>query len=110
MPTQVYDCPAEGEFEVIVRITDDVPGALACPRCGRQSPHMFKPVAAVKVERGWNERANEYRRDPYTQAKAQLTNASNEQQERYDAKPANITEQSIQVAADNIDRDNRKRK
>ena len=106
MPTQVYGCPTEGEFDVTVRITDDVPGSIPCPRCERQSPHVFKPPV-VRVKRGWNELANEQRRDPYTQAKAQLTNVSNESQERHDARPATITETSIQAAACAIDHDSR---
>ena len=53
------------------------------------------------MRRTWNEKANEYQRDPYTQAKAQLENVYNENRDRGldTAKP---TEQAIQVAAAQI--------
>jgi hypothetical protein len=52
----------------------------------------------AKFSRTWNEQANEYQRDPYTQAKAQSWNMYNEQRDagiRLD-KP---TEETIQVGA-----------
>ena len=78
-----------------------VPLALACPECGLKSGHIIKAPAIVNVKRDWNEKANEYQRDPYTQAKAQLTNINREAAE-VGEDTFKVTEESIQVAAAGI--------
>ena len=60
--------------------------------------------AIVNVQRDWNEKANEYQRNPYTQAKAQITNAYREEAERTGKSPRKVTEEAVQVAAKSIHR------
>lgn len=101
MPTQVYECKTDGEFDLVLSFKDEIPKSQKCPDCGRKSKHIISPVGGIKVKRGWNEKANEYQRDPYTQAKAQAWNVYNENTERghETAKP---TEGGIQIAAREI--------
>ena len=54
---------------------------------------------AVSVVRDWNERANEARRTPYDQAKAQLTNTAREEAERGGRSPRKVTEEAVQATA-----------
>ncbi|MCH7756856.1 hypothetical protein IIC45_02105 [Patescibacteria group bacterium] len=82
---------------------------------------MLTPPAAVFVEGGtgagrghaqarkealWNERASDQQHDPYTQAKAQLTNQHRSALERVerdcDRPPDPVTEEAIQVGAKEI--------
>lgn len=103
MPTQVYECARDGEFDVTVSFNDNVPRTRTCPTCRKKSKHVLKPPAGIKIVRGWNERANDFRRDPYTQAKAQLDNAYNESKEM-GMETGKPTEKSYQSMAANIDK------
>lgn len=104
MPTQVYECETDGEFDLRLNFQDDIPQSQKCPDCGRKSKHILKvPAGGVKFARTWNESANEYQRTPYTQAKAQAENMYNEQKDNgiIVAKP---TERGIQLAAAEIEK------
>jgi hypothetical protein len=106
MPTQVYKCSIHGEYDVITSFRDDIKETLLCRylECRKTAKHIIKPPAGIKVSRTWNEKANEYQRDTYTQAKAQITNSYNEEAERTGKSPRKITEEAVQVAAESIDR------
>ena len=101
MPIQVYECDSDGEFDVKLSFDDEIAQTKKCPICANLSKHIISPVGSVKIQRGWNEKANEYQRDPYTQAKAQAWNSYNESTERgHEAvKP---TEKGIQIGAREI--------
>ena len=97
MAIQTYDCPHHGEFDKLFRRAG-LAYRFPCPRCGRTSAHVFKPPSLVTFKRGWNEQANLDRRDPYTQAKAQLVNYDREEQ-GHGKPPMKITEAAIQAGA-----------
>ncbi len=101
MPIQVYKCKTHGEFDIKLSFEDKIMKAKKCPECGEISKHIISPVGGVKIKRGWDEKANEYQRDPYTQAKAQAWNSYNENKERGHEmeKP---TESGIQIGAAEI--------
>jgi len=103
MPTQVYECKTHGEFDIRLSFEDKIPHSKKCPECKSKSKHIISPVGGVKVERGWNEKANEYQRDPYTQAKAQAWNSYNENTER-GHKMNKPTEKVIQSVAAGIEK------
>ncbi len=105
MPTQEYHCHADGAFDIDLTFAEDVPKTSPCPDCGVEGRHVLRAPAS-KFEYTWNDQANEARRTPYTQAKAQSWNTYNEQRDmgvRLD-KP---TEASIQTAAAAIDHSER---
>ena len=104
MPIQVYHCPKHGEIDVITSFRDDVAKQKECPECGRDSGHIIKPPAGIVIARTWNDNANEWQRDPYTQAKAQATNMQNEQKNMGVDVPE-ITEEGLQVSAERIHRE-----
>ena len=70
---------------------------------------MLRAPAVVNIKHTWNERANELQRDPYTQAKSQLENVYNENRDQGLDTPK-PTEESIQVAAKEIAKRDRKTK
>lgn len=121
MPTQEYLCDRDGSFDKHLTFAEDVPVKLPCPRCGVLSQHILRPPAGIFIEGGtgagrghaqarkealWNERASEQQHDPYTQAKAQLTNqhkSALDRVERYCDRPPNpVTEEAIQIGAREI--------
>lgn len=102
MSIQTYNCPEDGEFDKLLRSVEFA-DTCPCPSCGRTSPHVFKAPAIIDIKRDWNEKANLWQHDPYTQAKAQLDNISRERQERYDEKPVKVTEPMLQLGARQID-------
>lgn len=90
--------------------------------CGRKSKHILKPIATAIIEGGtgagrgmyidrkkrqWEAEANDQRRDPYTQAKAQMDHSYNEQKDM-GADVAKPTEESIQAAAKEIAKEKKK--
>ncbi len=105
MPIYVYECPTDGKQDVFSR-TFNVPGERPCPVCGRSASICVTSPSRHDIKRDWNEKANEYRRDPYTQAKAQLTNQHRSALERVgrdcDRPPDPVTEEAIQVGAKEI--------
>lgn len=109
MPTQVFACLLHGEFDVRLSFADDVPSVAPCPTCGECGQHVLKPPIIVGGTSGvaarggsaWNERANELRCDPYTQAKAQLESVYNRKRD-LGQHPGPITERAIQAAAQQI--------
>lgn len=102
MPIYSFMCVKHGEFDgYFLRPLSETPQKAACPVCDKPSRRVFSAPALVKVNRSWNEKANDWQRNPYEQAKAQLTNKDREQQERGE-RPLRITEESIQVAAAEI--------
>ncbi len=107
MSIQEYECAVDGRLEVFLRSLD-VPSSINCPDCGGSAPHVMSPLGRFDVQRGWDEKANDYRRNPYDQAKAQLTNLDRENQEHQDARPMRITEGMVQETAKQIDKTNRK--
>lgn len=97
MPTQVYRCKDDGEFDIVLTFKDDVASVLPCPDCGMSSPHILQPPG-IRIMYTWNDQANASRRDPYTQAKAQLENTYHEQKDM-GQEHAEPTEEGIQAAA-----------
>ncbi len=110
MPIYVYDCPEHGQQDVFTR-TFDVLKERPCPACGKTSKICVTVPSRHNIERTWNDKANEYRRDPHTQAKAQLTNfyrGELEHTERDCDRPENpVTEEAIQIGAREIDKQNK---
>lgn len=100
MPLQVYRCPIDGEQDILMR-TFKVPSKIDCPTCGKQINHTISAPAVIDIKRDWNENANEYRRDPYTQAKAQINNRAREDAER-GIPLQKVNEEGIQAAAKGI--------
>ena len=102
MPIYEHDCMEHGLFEVFTRVVDPLP-KRPCETCGEPAAIAVSRLGRFNVERGWNEKANEYQRDPYTQAKAQLENVRRETLERVgrdcDRPTGPITEEAIQVGA-----------
>ena len=98
MPYFDFSCDRHGTFEVWTRMGGS-PQESSCPACGQRGIRIFSAPAAVRIQRGWNERANDYQRDAYTQARAQLTNVAREEAERSGGSPRPVQEESIQAAA-----------
>jgi len=107
MSIQVYECKKHGQVEVLIRSLD-IPPTRVCSKCGLPMPNVISAPAIVDVRRTWNDKANDYRHDPYTQAKAQLRNLDRENQEHQGTRPMKITEPMLQEAAKRIDEDNRR--
>ncbi len=105
MPIYVYECPTDGKQDVFSR-TFDVPEERPCPVCGRSASVCPTAPSRYDIKRDWNEKANEYQRDPYTQSKAQLANHHRSELERAgrdcDRPPNPVTEEAIQVGARGI--------
>ncbi len=105
MPIYVHDCPEHGPQEVFTRIFD-VLQERPCPRCGKPSAICVTAPSRHNIERTWNDKANDYRRDPYTQAKAQLENMHRESLEHVgrdcDREPSPVKEEAIQIGAREI--------
>ena len=107
MPTQVYSCPKHGEVDYYFSWEDEVTETIPCSECSIDSIHILKAPAGIKIEYTWNDRANDIRRDPYTQAKAQAESVYNEQKDQGNH-PVKTTEEGLQVAAKQIEKDNKK--
>ena len=101
MPTQEYHCDKDGPFDIRMSFAEDVPMTYPCLECGAEGRHVLR-APAVKFEYTWNDQANEARRTPYTQAKAQSWNTYNEQRDM-GVRMGKPTEESIQVAAAALD-------
>lgn len=105
MPIYVYECPTDGKQDVFSR-TFDVPDERPCPVCGRSALICVTSPSRHDIKRDWNEKANEYRRDPYTQSRAQLTNqhrSALDRVGRYCDRPLDpVTEKAIQIGAKEI--------
>lgn len=97
MPIYVYGCPTDGLVDVFFRSYGTFP-EWPCPECGAPAARVATTPALVSVKRDWNEKANDYQRDPYTQSKAQLTNMNRTAAERGEPQ-TKITEEAIQVGA-----------
>ncbi len=105
LPTQEYHCDKDGAFDIHLTFAEDVPATYPCLECGEEGRHVLRAPAS-KFARTWNEQANDARRTPYTQAKAQSWNMYHEQRDmgvRLD-KP---TEETIQTAAAALDHSER---
>lgn len=100
MPIQVYECDEDGEFDLKISFKEDIPQSMKCPVCNEKIKHIIS-APSIKIVRGWNEKANEYQRDPYTQAKAQAWNVYNENRE-HGHEAIKPTEGGIQIAAREI--------
>ncbi len=98
MPIYTYDCPVDGVQDVLFR-TYDAPSTHMCPECYGSMGRCVTLPGRVEIKRDWNEKANDYQHDPYTQSKAQLRNLDREEQLHQDASPMKITEESIQAGA-----------
>jgi hypothetical protein len=110
VPIYIYECPNHGRQDVFTR-SFDILKVRPCQKCGKSSKICVTAPSRHNIERDWNEKANEYRRDPYTQAKAQLTNFHRgelEYTERDCDRPENpVTEEAIQIGAREIDKQNK---
>lgn len=108
MPIYVYECPEHGRQDVFTRKFGDILKERPCPKCGRRSRICVTAPSRHNIERTWNDKANEYRRDPYTQAKAQLTNMHRESLEHVerdcDREPDPVKEEAIQIGAREIEK------
>ncbi len=107
MPTQEYKCPTHGPFDLHLGWDESPSEPRQCPSCGELSVWVLRaPAGGAHFARTWNEKANEARRTPYTQAKAQIDQVYNEQKDQSNY-PAKITEEGVQVAAREIDKENK---
>ena len=110
MPIYSYECPEHGQHDVFTR-TFDILKVRPCEKCGKDSKICITAPSRHNIERTWNDKANEYRRDPYTQAKAQLTNMHRESLEHVerdcDREPDPVQEEAIQIGAREIDKQNK---
>lgn len=106
MPLYSYLCSIHGEHDKLVR-SYKVPKTSECPDCGEITKNVITSPIIVDVKLDWNDKAHDYRRDPYTQAKAQLRNMDREDQEHKGARPQKWREAQIQEAAKQIDRKNK---
>jgi hypothetical protein len=80
---------------------------------GKLARRVISRLARFDIERDWNEKANDWQgHGPYHQAKSQLENirrSSLERAERDCDRPTGpITEEAIQVGAEQIDKQNRR--
>ena len=113
MPTQVFECPRHGEFDIFLHFSQDVPQEADCPvvshgrNCCEISRHVLKAPAGILIKNTWNDNANKMRRDPYTQAKYQAQHMQDEQRDQGNYDIPNIGEAGLQVAAARIDADNK---
>ncbi len=107
MPIYTYDCPEDGTTDVFFRAVGP-PFELDCPECRGKMQNCVTAPAQVNIQRDWNEKANDCRRNPYDQAKAQLHNLDRENQEHQGTRPMEITEEMLQVTAREIDKENKK--
>lgn len=110
MPIYVYECPDHGRQDVFAR-SFSILKTRPCQTCGKASKICVTAPSRHNIERTWNDKANEYRRDPYTQAKAQLTNMHRESLEHVerdcDRESDPVQEEAIQIGAREIDKQNR---
>ena len=106
MPLYSFKCEDHGEHDVLSR-KYEVPETGECPKCGKETMNVLTTPAIVDVKLDWNDKASDMRRDPYTQAKAQLKALDREDQMMQDARPKKWREEQIQEAAKQIDQQNR---
>ncbi len=110
MPIYVYECPEHGRQDVFTR-SFNILRERPCEKCGKTSRICVTAPSHHNIERTWNDKANDYRRDPYTQAKAQLTNMHRESLEHVgrdcDREPDPVREEAIQIGAREIDKQNK---
>ncbi len=110
MPIYVYECPEHGRQDVFTR-SFTILRERPCEKCGKASKICVTAPSRHNIERTWNDKANEYRRDPYTQSKAQLSNLYRgdlEHVERDCDRMENpVNEEAIQIGAREIDKQNR---
>ena len=97
MPIQVYDCEDCGCQDVFFKVLG-VHSEWPCPKCGRPARHRISAPAIIDIRRDWNDNASDMQRDPYTQAKAQLTNINRTAAGRGEPL-VKITEGAIQAGA-----------
>ena len=101
MPIYTYSCKDHGSTDVLVRGFDGREDTYWCPECGSQMSKAVTAPAKVFVSRDWNEKANDWQRNPYDQAKAQLNNMNRMAQEK-GKRPIKISEETIQATAASI--------
>ena len=110
MPIYVYECEDDGRYDVFTR-SFDVLKERPCEKCGKSSKICITAPSRHNIERTWNDKANEYRQNPYTQAKAQLTNMHRSHLEHVerdcDRDENPVQEEAIQIAAKEIDKQNK---
>ena len=97
MPIYEYECGKDGVYEEFSRIRKPKPKAI-CPKCSGSARPVISAPAMIDVRRDWNEKANLWQRDEYTQSKAQLTNMNRTAAERGEPL-VKITEDTIQAGA-----------
>ncbi len=102
MPIYVHECREHGRQDFLSRAFDPVP-ERPCKECGEPAGIVVTAPGAVDVKRDWNEKANDWQRNPYDQSKAQLRNIDREGQERHGKPPMRITEEAVQAGAKAID-------
>lgn len=105
MPTQEYHCGRHGSFDIHLTFAEDVPETRPCPTCREEGRHVLR-APACKFNYTWNDQANEARRTPYTQAKAQSWNSYHEQRDM-GIRLEKPTDKSIETAAAAIDQGER---
>lgn len=101
MATYEYRCRECGISFDVYKPMELFDSKERCRACGGAAERVLRPPAGAKFSRDWNEKANDYQRDPYTQAKAQVTNAYNHAKDM-GQDISMPTEAGIQVAAAEI--------
>ena len=106
MPLYSFVCNDHGEHDVLTR-KYEVPETGQCPICGKSTMNVLTTPSIVDVKLDWNDKAHNMRRDPYTQAKAQMDALDREDQMMQDARPKKWREEQYQEAAKQIDNTNK---
>ena len=106
MPIYQYLCEVDGVHDLFLKGFNK-PETHECPTCHCEVSNTVTSPARIEIKRDWNDTASDMQRDPYTQAKAQLTNIDRQDQLRHDKPAMKITEEAIQVAAKQIDNANK---
>ncbi len=108
MPIYTFRCKTDGEHDIFFK-TYNTKKVMPCPVCHEPAKRIISLPGLIDVKRGWNEQANDARRDPYTQAKAQWDGVQrgNAMFGRKIEKP---NEKALQLAAREIDKKNKAEK
>jgi putative FmdB family regulatory protein len=106
MPLYSFKCESHGEHDILSR-KFEVPETSECPKCGKETTNVLTAPAIIENKLDWNDKASDYQRDPYTQAKAQLRNLDREDQLTRGAPHKEWSEAQVLETARQIDRQNR---
>lgn len=108
MPIYEFVCESHGAFDILARRYRAEAAPAKCPECGADSRPSLS-FGAARVSRDWNDKANDQRRSPYEQAKAQSWNSYNERRGR-GLEAQKPTERMVQEGARQLSRPRRGRR